>query len=391
MLRTPCALACIGARIGVFGLKTASGKIFGARYYAPWLGRWTTADPLGLQAGLNLYLYGRAGPLNFVDPNGLQDVPAGPKEITRWSTRKEAAANELIAQNKQITASAAGAAVAGTAAGFAKPTDNRSIGERVARGWFASQHGSSPEKLVTDAFRDPTDPDVIKERVIGAAMRHPVVGTLYGGGTRFLATLENIQTATDETLPGGARAEAVSNVVGTGVGLLANAVSAVLGGKGAASGPGAGSLPSGGAGSGGGGGGPTLLYRAMKEGPGGQPLLGPTARTLGVRTVPPSGISKPFTPDISVAGGKVKPGGGGMSVTPDDPALLPTHRKPASLGGTGSDPVWVIEEGSLGPQLQHRRDPTKPTRHGYVEPAKEMSLADYEQAIAATVEFWRKL
>jgi RHS repeat-associated protein len=47
---------------------------FGARYYAPWLGRWTTADPLGLQAGLNLYLYGRASPVRFVDPSGTQEI-----------------------------------------------------------------------------------------------------------------------------------------------------------------------------------------------------------------------------------------------------------------------------------------------------------------------------
>jgi hypothetical protein len=211
-----------------------------------------------------LYLYGRAGPLNFVDPNGLQDVPAGSKEITRWSTHKEAAANDLIAQNRQITASAAGAAVAGTAAGFAKPTDNRSIGERVARGWFASQHGSSPEKLVTDAFRDPTDPDVIKERATGAALRHPVVGTLVGSGSRFLRTVENIQAATDETLEEGARAEAASNVAGTGVGLLADALSAVVGGRGG--GGGSGGPPGGGGGGGSGGAGIKLSQvRALRD------------------------------------------------------------------------------------------------------------------------------
>jgi len=43
----------------------------GARYYVPWLGRWTTADPLGLQAGINLYLYCRAGPVTLSDPSGL--------------------------------------------------------------------------------------------------------------------------------------------------------------------------------------------------------------------------------------------------------------------------------------------------------------------------------
>jgi RHS repeat-associated protein len=44
---------------------------FGARFYAPWLGRWTTADPLGLQAGVNLYLYARGSPIVFNDPSGL--------------------------------------------------------------------------------------------------------------------------------------------------------------------------------------------------------------------------------------------------------------------------------------------------------------------------------
>ena len=61
------------ARTRVFAGEVASGKSLGARYYAPWLGRWTTADPLGLQAGLNLYLYGRASPVRYNDPSGMKD------------------------------------------------------------------------------------------------------------------------------------------------------------------------------------------------------------------------------------------------------------------------------------------------------------------------------
>jgi len=45
---------------------------YGARYYAAWLGRWTSADPLGVQAGLNVYLFCRAGPVNYVDPDGRE-------------------------------------------------------------------------------------------------------------------------------------------------------------------------------------------------------------------------------------------------------------------------------------------------------------------------------
>lgn len=42
----------------------------GARYYAPWLGRWSSADPAGLVDGPNLYMYVRGNPVNSSDPTG---------------------------------------------------------------------------------------------------------------------------------------------------------------------------------------------------------------------------------------------------------------------------------------------------------------------------------
>lgn len=42
----------------------------GARYYAPWLGRWTSCDPAGLVDGTNLYAYVRDNPVRFVDATG---------------------------------------------------------------------------------------------------------------------------------------------------------------------------------------------------------------------------------------------------------------------------------------------------------------------------------
>ncbi|MCB9475281.1 MAG: RHS repeat-associated core domain-containing protein [Deltaproteobacteria bacterium] len=44
----------------------------GARYYAPWLGRWTAADPGGMKNGPNRYAYVRNSPVKFSDPNGLE-------------------------------------------------------------------------------------------------------------------------------------------------------------------------------------------------------------------------------------------------------------------------------------------------------------------------------
>lgn len=42
----------------------------GARYYAPWLGRWTACDPAGEEEGPNLYQYCFGNPTGFVDPDG---------------------------------------------------------------------------------------------------------------------------------------------------------------------------------------------------------------------------------------------------------------------------------------------------------------------------------
>jgi RHS repeat-associated protein len=47
-----------------------------ARYYAPVLGRWSSADPLGLADGLNVFAYARGSPVVFGDSSGSQAVNA---------------------------------------------------------------------------------------------------------------------------------------------------------------------------------------------------------------------------------------------------------------------------------------------------------------------------
>jgi RHS repeat-associated protein len=45
----------------------------GARYYAPWLGRWLSPDPAGIKAGENLYRYCSANPIVRTDYDGNED------------------------------------------------------------------------------------------------------------------------------------------------------------------------------------------------------------------------------------------------------------------------------------------------------------------------------
>jgi RHS repeat-associated protein len=47
----------------------------GARYYAPWLGRWATVDPAGLIDGPNVYWYGNDNPVRFRDTTGHVGEP----------------------------------------------------------------------------------------------------------------------------------------------------------------------------------------------------------------------------------------------------------------------------------------------------------------------------
>jgi RHS repeat-associated protein len=84
----------------------------GARYYAPWLGRWTACDPKGIDDGLTAYWYAHDNPVTLVDRRGTDTTTPEitPKEQARreqW--RKEytqkalIAAGEAIDARKQIT------------------------------------------------------------------------------------------------------------------------------------------------------------------------------------------------------------------------------------------------------------------------------------------------
>ena len=54
----------------------------GARYYAPWLGRWISPDPAGINGGMDLYAYAGANPIAYIDPSGMspQDPPDSGKD-----------------------------------------------------------------------------------------------------------------------------------------------------------------------------------------------------------------------------------------------------------------------------------------------------------------------
>jgi hypothetical protein len=119
------------------------------------------------------------------------------------------------------------------------------------------------------------------------------------------------------------------------------------------------------------------LYRSMRAAPDGLPEVGPFARGLGVRP----GIDFPAMLPTDLTG----PGGGGMSVAPDDPMNLARVRRPPAFGGTGRDPIWYIEVDDLGPGLVVRPDTAA---HALVEPAGPVTVDEFQRLLAATRDRW---
>ncbi|MEO5726932.1 MAG: RHS repeat-associated core domain-containing protein, partial [Byssovorax sp.] len=73
----------------------------GARHMAPWLGRWTSADPIGVEGGLNLFEYAACDPVRLKDPSGHKPLAKDNQNVERL--RKQGLSDkriqELLDQN----------------------------------------------------------------------------------------------------------------------------------------------------------------------------------------------------------------------------------------------------------------------------------------------------
>jgi RHS repeat-associated protein len=81
----------------------------GARYYAPWLARWTSCDPEGFKDGANLFAYCRCNPVNRTDVKGTDSewcVFCNPfsddVEFAPWQFTKEEVAPRALGGLKAI-------------------------------------------------------------------------------------------------------------------------------------------------------------------------------------------------------------------------------------------------------------------------------------------------
>jgi len=76
---------------------------YGARYYAPWLGRWASSDPMGDEDGLNRYAFVGNNPMTYVDTGGQTRTRAELKAQAAYSMKFLSVANsEMDILERQI-------------------------------------------------------------------------------------------------------------------------------------------------------------------------------------------------------------------------------------------------------------------------------------------------
>ncbi|MGW8462687.1 RHS repeat-associated core domain-containing protein [Pseudomonas sp. CLCA07] len=75
---------------------------YGARYYAPWLQRWVSADPQGDVDGLNLYGFVGNNPLRYIDSSGTKKEDSAKQQIIDVSNTLSTVNSEMKKLNYQL-------------------------------------------------------------------------------------------------------------------------------------------------------------------------------------------------------------------------------------------------------------------------------------------------
>jgi hypothetical protein len=122
------------------------------------------------------------------------------------------------------------------------------------------------------------------------------------------------------------------------------------------------------------------LYRVMKVDPAdGKPQVGIRGSMLGVRPTDPNTTNpRPVFDVKAVNDADLVHPGEGLSTSPD-----PNSRKPRR-----AEAVFEIETDDLGLDLAPDEDHPG---HVLLEPARMMTLGEYQQALADTRDLWRRL
>ena len=181
----------------------------GARYYAPWLGRWTACDPAGLEEGPNLYLYVHANPVAISDPSGM------------WGWREAAVIAAVVVVGVVVTVATAGIAgpiIAGAVASVGLSGAAATVATGVVVGAVAGAAGGAAGELTRQVGMGE---QISGARIGRAALVGAALGAVTGGAGAYASTargtaqVARVSTAVRATSIGRAGA-AVARVASAG-------------------------------------------------------------------------------------------------------------------------------------------------------------------------------
>ena len=166
----------------------------GARYYAPWLGRWTAPDPAGAADGQNLYAYAGNRPIGSSDPTGLWERPS-------WRTVAVIAAVVVVGAVVTVaTAGVAGPVIAGAIASVGLTGTAATVATGVAVGAVSGAVAGAAAGAAGEATRQ-----TVNSRALGlgteefsgrailreagsGAVTGAAIGAAVGGAAAFAAS-----------------------------------------------------------------------------------------------------------------------------------------------------------------------------------------------------------
>lgn len=149
----------------------------GARYCAPWIGRWISCDPAGLEDGPHLYLYVHCNPVAFSDPTGM------------WSWRTVAIVAAVVVVGVVVTVATAGVAgpiIAGAVASVGLSGAAATVATGVVVGAVAGAAGGAASELTRQVASG--------EKVSGKKIGHAaLIGAAAGAVTGGLSSLASVR------------------------------------------------------------------------------------------------------------------------------------------------------------------------------------------------------
>ncbi|MFN0217011.1 MAG: SpvB/TcaC N-terminal domain-containing protein, partial [Saprospiraceae bacterium] len=146
-----------------------------ARYYVVWLGRWLSADPIGIKDHYNRYVYTKNNPISATDPSGL------------WTWGDVAIIAAVVVVSVAVTVATAGAAgplIAGAVASAGLTGTAAAVTTGVVVGAVAGAAGGASAELT----RQVASGEQINGRAIGISALSGAAGGALTGGIGSAAT-----------------------------------------------------------------------------------------------------------------------------------------------------------------------------------------------------------